>query len=120
VKNIKSNFVKLLIAPVILVFSQSVMAGDIYDAVVTGIYINSNAISIRIQQGVTNTAQPSCATGSFPWAISVSPPIANKLLTLFVASKTTGTKLRIVGTGQCTVESNKENISHVQFVDGLG
>lgn len=107
-----------LISLVILFFTNNSIAGEIYDASVTGIAIDSGVVMVKIGENTIKTAQPSCATGIYAWSFSTGSNVANMFLSTLIAAKTSGQKVRIIGSSSCTVDGNKEDISRIILVDG--
>jgi len=93
-------------------------AGEVYDAKVVGVTVNSTYIYIKVQDATVQVAQPSCATGFYQWAISSSSNAANMFLSVALTAKTSGQKVRIVGKSSCAVDSNKEDVDFMMLVDG--
>lgn len=116
VKTKLSAVINFAIAILLVLVSCKGFAGEIYDARVVGVYIDGNIIAARTEGGVVPVAQPSCATGNYPWVISLSSGNANGILSVLLTAKSTGEKIRIIGSGTCTI--NKENITYVMLVDG--
>lgn len=113
-----NRFYAILFSVSLILVSMNALSGEVYDAKVAGILVSKVAVSVKTEGGVEYEAQPGCATGSFPWSIAVGSPEASTMLSLLLVSKSSGQKIRIVGTGSCSVQSNKEDVMYMILVDG--
>lgn len=107
-----------------VLFTFPAIAGQIYDATVEGIGIKTTAsgqyVAIKIGDKTVVTAQPACATdNTYKWSFSTTSSEANMFLSLLVTAKTTGQKVKIIGTSTCTVTSTREDVLYVILTDGV-
>ena len=109
---------RLIIALLFLMSSTIANSSEVYGTIITGINVFNGSVSFRIEGGVTVSNQPSCAIGNYPWAFPTGTPDGKMMMSLILAAKMSQSKIRLLGSGACTLSGNKETITHILLTDG--
>lgn len=110
---------KILVLLVCSMVSMFACAGDVTNATVKQIIVNKDGtVGIALEGGTVSTAQPSCATSTYPWVASAGAVGTERILSVAMAAKLGNIKVRIVGTGACAVSghSTREEITWLYFM----
>ena len=99
--------------------AQSSGASDTFNTVIVEVRVGIGNPSVGvIQIGVDPANRPACATYSTGnnffgrwFAVDLSTDGGREALKLALAAQLAGKKVRLTGTGTCTVNTNKENLS---------